>query len=376
MALFGAAAFGVDAFGDAIGSGGGITVDYELWRATIDNALVENITSYFTGGEATYNSDRAIKTEARFDLRDASVVDPYVDYLAVFENAEYDDGTTATRNQLGLYATKAPPGTRTIERAEGTYTGADLTSVLARYAFDDTYNISAGINYVRAVATVMALAGINRYLITPTTLTTAAARSFPIGTTYLEVCNILLNEIGYYHLAMLPDGRLTSQPTRNAEYVEPYRIITDSDLMAPVQTQPTDTTVANVVIVVLDNPNAAPLTKVVRNDDAGSPTSTVNLGTRTRVETRSDLANQDAVDALAERLLSEGRSFYQTATCTLLPNPQALTPHQTVDLALTGKMEMLNGRWRVRFARVGFSPKQPTVIEINRSTNSITGALV
>lgn len=376
---YGYSEYGVDDYGpcQAVpGTGGGITVWFELWRADIDNALVEDISAYMTGGEASFNVDRAIKHEARFDLRDASVVEPYTDYLAVFMNREYDDGSTAQRDQLGLYATKAPPGTRTIERAEGTYTGADLTSVLARYAFDDSYNIAASTNYVTAVTTIMGLAGITRYLIPPDAATTASIVSFKAGTTYLEACNTLLEAIGYYHLAMLPDGRLSSQPSRATQYVEPFRTVTDADQMAPIQTQPTDTTVANVIIVVQDNPNAALLTATRRNDAADSPTSTVNIGTRTRVEVRSDLADQDAVDALADRLASEARSWYQTATLTLLPDPRAVIPFQTVDLSLTGKAEIFSGRWRCRTGRVGFHPNTPTVIEVNRVTDTVEGRLI
>ena len=359
------------------GTGGGITLSIELWRATIANALVEDISAYLYAGEVSYNSDRAIKHEGIFHLRDASVVSPYADYLAVFMNRAYDDGTTAERDQLGLYATKAPPGTRTLERAEGIYTGADLTSVLARYAFDDAYNVAASTNYVTAVTTIMALAGVTRYVLPATTETTASIISFPVGTTYLEACNTLLEAIGYYHLAMTKDGRLTSQPSRNVQYVEPYRTLTDTDLYAPVQTQPTDTTVANVVIVIQDNPNAAALTKTVRNDDTSSPTGTPVIGERTRVEKRSDLATQAAVDALATRLLSEGRTFYQTATLTVLPDPDAMTPHQTVDLDLTGELEIFNGRWWVRTARIGLTPATAgTVIEANRVTDTIEGTLI
>ena len=71
---YGYSEYGIDHYGDPVtvtGTGGGITVWFELWRATINNALVEDISDYLTGGEASFNVDRAIKHEARFDLRDA-----------------------------------------------------------------------------------------------------------------------------------------------------------------------------------------------------------------------------------------------------------------------------------------------------------------
>jgi hypothetical protein len=378
----GSALFTETVIGPGFGLGGGVTIWHELWRATIDNALLEDVTEIdggvnFYGGEINLNHDRAIRTEAKFALRDVASVSPYSDYLAVFLNRSYDDGRAEDRSQLGLYTIRVPSGTRTIERADGVYIGHDLTAVLARYAFDDTYNIAAAANYVDAVIDILELAGISRHLIEPTTQTLAAAKSFDLGATYLEAANWLLNEIGYYHLSMLPDGRLSSGPTRALQQVEPYRTITDDDLMEPVETQPLDETVANVIIVVKDDPSAAPLKATRRNDDAASPTATVNIGEITRFDKRSDLADQAAVDAFADRLLAESRSFYQTASARLLPDPDCLTPHQTVDLQLTGKLEILNGRWWVRTAGMGFSPATSGAkLELNRVTDSITGAII
>jgi hypothetical protein len=377
MARYDAGIYEVDVYGEIVGAGGDIIVDFELWRATIDNQLIEDISDQLVGGSASLNHDRAIKTEATFTVKDAARVSPYVDYLAVFINREYGDGSGSDRDQLGLYTTKVPPGTRTVERAEGVYTGNDLTAVLAGYGFTDTYNLTAGTNYVTAVLTIAALTGVTRLSIPATTLTLATDKSFRVGTTALEACNELLTAIGYYNLAMDLDGTLVSGPTRSVEYVEPFRTVTPADLMAPVTTQPTDTTVANVVIVVKDNFDAAPLTAIRRNDATDSPTSTVNLGVRTRVERRAELVDQDAVDALADRLLSEGRTFYQTARTTLLPDPRFLIPHQTVELAGTGKLTVLDGRWWVRTAQIGFTPATSgPVVELNRVTDRIEGTVI
>lgn len=377
LADYGLADYNVVPASPITGAGGGITVWYDLYRATLDNALVEDVSGILTGGGVDLNHDRAITAQGVFDVTDAARIAPYTDYLAVFLNRSYDDGRPDERDQLGLFSTRVPPGTRTIERAEGLYTGHDLAAQLARYAFADVYNVAAGTNYVTAVTTIMALAGITRHAIPPTGLTLATPMTFDIGTTYLEACNILLEAIGYYGLSATPDGKLTSRPTMDIRYVEPVMTVTDDDLMSEMETQPTDSTVANIVIVVQDNFNAPPLTAVRRNDAADSPTSTVNLGPITRTERRSNLADQAAVDALADRLLSEGRTWYQTATLRLLPLPQLLQPHQTIDLELSGKLEIFNGRWWIRTVGMGFTPETAgPVLEINRVTDRITGALI
>lgn len=359
------------------GIGGAIDVWYELWRATIDNGPVEDISDLLDDGWVDLNHDRAITTQATISVKDAARIAPYTDYLAVYQNRAYDDGRDPQRDQLGLFTVRVPKGTRSVEKGEGVYTGHDLTAVLGRYAFDDTYNLAAGTNYVDAVTDILALAGITRHAIPPTAQTLAGDKSYPLRTTYLEACNDLLSAIGYYHLAATPDGRLTSRPTSDIRYVTPYRVLTDDDMMSDIDTQVTDTTVANIVIVVQDNFNDAPLTATRRNDDPDSPSSTVNLGPITRVEVRSNLADQDAVDALADRLLSEGRTWYQVAGWRMLPDPTVLTPHQTVDLVLTGKQAIFNGLWWIRTARIGFDPASAgPVIEANRVTDTIDGRLI
>lgn len=377
MALYGAGVYGQDVYGARIGTGGNIDVDFELWRANIDNAMIENISDLLTGGQVSLNHDRAIKHEATFNISDVARIAPYTDFLAVFMLRRFVDGTAWTRDQIGLYTTRVPSGTRTVERSEGVYVGNDLTAWLARRAFTDTVNFAAGTNYVTNVINIMALSGIVRHAIVPTTQVLAGDLSFAVGTTYLDACNTLLDAIGYYHLSMAPDGRMTSMPTRDIAYVEPYRTITAADLMAPVVTQPTDTTVANIVTVIKDNLNEPPLTAVRRNDEPDSPTSTVNLGIIARTEKRSELVDQDAVNALADRLLSEGRTFYQTARTTLLPDPGVLIPHQTVEMNGHGSLAPLNGLWWIRTATVGFTPATAgPVMELNRVTDRIEGTIV
>lgn len=362
---------------EIVGDGDTQTVAFGVYRADIDNGRSTDLSDAFHGvnGYVDLNHDREVKTQATLSIRDPALLEPYRDFVSVWLERSYTDGAAASSDQLGLFGVRVPPGTRTIERADAIYTGYDLTATLARYAFADAYNIAASSNYVEAVMDIIDLAGISRTLIEPTTQTTAGIISFPVGTSYLTACNTLLAAIGYYQLAAMPDGRLFSMPVRALHLVEPYRTITDDDLMRPVDIQPLDTTVANIVIVVKDDPSGAPLTAVRRNDAADSPTSTVNIGPITRVVTQSDLADQDAVDALADRLLSEGRSFYQTAKLALLPDPRALIPHQTIDLQLTGELAILNGRWWVRTARVPLSTK-PTELEINRVTDTINGTLI
>lgn len=359
------------------GTGGNITAWAELWRATINNDLIEDISSQLYGGNVSMNRDRTVTTQATFELRDAAVVNPYVDFLAVFQNIAYEDGREPERHQLGLFTIPVPSGSRTTRIAQGTYTGYDISSLLQKRAFTDTYNIAGGTNYRTAVMAILALAGISRVDIDATTKTLADPRTYSIGDGYLDAVNELLNAIGYFNLAATPDGKALSRPSMDVRFVEPYRVIRDEDLMSAVDSQPTDTSVANIVMVIQDNNLDTPLTAIRRNDAPDSPTSTISLGPITRVERQSNLADQAAVDALADRLLSEGRTFYQTASLRLLPDPRVLLPGQTVDFEFTGKLAIYNGRWRVRTATIGFDPATAgPVLEVNRVTDAIRGAII
>lgn len=379
MNAYGQIGYGDAFYGESPGTGGGQTIWHEVYQADLSNAQLADLTAPFyatPSSEVGLNHDRVIKAQGSLAIRGPDQLRPYRDYLAVWLNRAYDDGRPPQRDQLGLFEVRVPPGTRTVERAEAIYTGYDLTATLARYAFTQGYNIAAASNYVSAVLDILALAGITRTLIEPTTQATSAVISFAVGTSYLDAANTLLQAIGYYQLAAMPDGTLMSMPSRPLHLVEPYRTITDADLMAPVEIQPLDTTVANVVIVVKNNPDSAPLTAIRRNDDPDSPTSTVNLGTIARTpQEYAELADQAAVDALADRLLSEGRSFYQTAKIAMLPDPRALVPHQTIRLDLTGQLAILNGLWWVRTAVLPLDTRA-TTLELNRTTDGINGQLI
>ncbi len=349
------------------GTGGVVTMSTRLWRATKNNELVEEITGLFLDGAVEMNLDRSVRMSATLKLRRTDGLTPYVDYLAPFVRLTYDDGTPAQDQQVGLFAIAMPDGTRTRERREGTIEGRDLTGIVADAAFADAYNVAASTNYVTAAIAILAGIGLSRVNIPPASATTAEALSFPAGSSRLEAVNRLLRAIGYYDLYADRTGVLTSQPSRALRVVDPVATWTPDDLLQPVEIKPVTTTVANVVIVVKDNPNAAPLTAVRRNDDPASPLSTVALGREvTRLASDAQLADQAAVDALADRLFDEAGSFYQVLLATVRPT-LGLGLHETVDLVLTGELASLSGRYWVRTWRLGLTPATAAVAcELNR----------
>jgi hypothetical protein len=156
--------------------------------------------------------------------------------------------------------------------------------------------------------------------------------------------------------------------------LQPVATLTAADIVRPISIQLTDETLTNVVIVVKDNAAEAPLTSVARNDDISSPTSTVNVGFEyVRVEQTSDAQTQTEVDRLARRLLSESRTYYQTATVAVWPDTE-FGLHEVVSLQLAGQMEDLSGLWWIRRWSLGLTPSDCFYeLELNRVTSYALG---
>lgn len=368
------------------GSGGGIEISVDLFRATIANAIVEDISAYLRDGFVDMNVDRAVKLAASFALREPDIVTPYTDYLAPFLRLTYDDGTDEVYQQIGLYAVTVPPGGYTPDDAGATFDGSDLTAVLAQAAYTNTQNATAGFNYATEIRNGITNGGITRHNIPATTETLPTNQSFPPGTTRLEKANTLLSQLGWYHLGTDLDGKVsTPGPSRNLSSMEPWRELIDTDLLVPVDVQPGSEGIANVVVVINNDGTAAPLTATARNDDPSSPTSTVGpedggigLGRSIvrKVEVQGS-TTQAALNALAARYLAESRTYYRTAKATILPDPSSLIPHQIVRLTLTGKQAGLSGLWWVRTSRIGFQPATAaTVLELNQVTDDINGVTI
>lgn len=380
MSTYGSALYGSALYGDSrvAVAGGGVTLSADLFRCTVDNTRVEDLSDLLIGGEVELNIDRAIKLAARFTVRAPERIAPYTDYLAPFLRLEHDDGAATTYEQVGLFAVPVAPRTAGLDDAVGTFEGRDLTWVLATSIHTDSVTRAAGQNYGTTIAAAITGAGLSRYSLPETSETLPTAQTFPVGMSRLERANKQLDQLGWYHLGMALDGTITTPGApQDLASQEPWRTLTEDDLLARVEVQPAGQEIANVVIVVNNDAASAPRSAVARNDDPASPTSTVAIGREiARVETVTGSTTTAALTALAARLLAESRTFYQTAKLRLLHDPSALIPHQTVQLTLGGDLAALSGRWWIRTARLGLTPGQSLELECNRVTDDLNGAAI
>jgi hypothetical protein len=367
---------------DLIFAAPGIELSVDLFIANIDNVLGADISADLVDGSVDLNLDRAVKLAGSFTLRHPGQVRPYLDYLAPFLRLSYDDGRPGVYQQLGLFATSVPPGTSTIEDETATFQGMDLTGVLARSVFTDAENVASGTNIVTAVTSILAGGGMARVNLPATTRTAASDLSFSIGSSRLDAANALLQGIGWYELGTDLDGKLsTPGATRPLSSVQPFRVITDDDVVAPVETLAPGRDPSNVIVAVTEDADHAPLFSVARNDDPASPTSTVAMGRElsppdSPLKPMGPMTQAD-LDAYTAQQLSASRSFYHVARVTILPDPTALIPHQVVQLSLTGKNAAYSGLWWVRTSQIGLTPgNAATVLECNRITDDLSGAVI
>lgn len=349
----------------------GYVIAAELWRATIDNQLVEDVSQYLTDGSVSMDVDRDIKLALSVTVRQPARITPYVDYLAPFVRLTYDDGSPDVYRQLGLYAIKTPPGSYSPTDAVATFAGDDLTRVLADYAYSDNSSSAAGTDYTGQIGGTVTNGGISRHNIPSAPDLLPVAQSWKIGTTRLEKANTLLDQLGWYHLGMDLDGKIsTPGAPQDLASMEPYRTIADEDVMSALDVTPAGQDIANVVLVVNDDASAAPLHSVARNDDPSSPTSTVATGREiVRVVSVSGSTTQAALDASAARYLSESRTAYRTAKLTILHDPDALVIHRVVQLTLTGEQADFSGKWWVRQASLSLGPAGGSVLTLSQVTS-------
>jgi len=341
------------------GVGGVRMLDARLLRVDASGAFLEDLSDVLVGGQVELNIEREIKLTASLTLRQPERVRPWLDYLAPFITYQADASDEHTY-PLGIFAVRVPPGTYGERQAVATFAGEDLTSVLATSAYTSPHTVASGTPVVSELTATIQGAGLTRIALpTATTRTFRKDWTFAPGTTRLEKCNRVLDHIGWYRLYMTTSGQIASpgryvEPSRQ----QPFTVWTEDVLVAEPEEQPRDELPANVVIVVRDDPNDAPLVAVARNDDPRSPTSTVSVGREiVRVERTSDIHSQGDADAMAKRLLAEARLRYRTLRLRVLPDPHALEPWQTVDLAFSGLLARFNGRWRVQQASLGLTPE-------------------
>lgn len=220
---------------------------------------------------------------------------------------------------LGIFRPTTPTlkGSATGER-QG-ITAYDRGWVLKNDRIETRLFIAAGTGYIAAAEQQLAAANIARTLIIPNASTLPNDREFEPGTTRLDIINTLLSEIVYRDIWFDGEGLAHLEPYA-APAVEriTHRYSARNILRTPIApdySAGSDIFSApNVFICTCANADrSATLTATAVNDSPVSSKSTVRRGMRICQQVKvNEIADQDALDAYAKKLVSESQLGTQT----------------------------------------------------------------
>lgn len=345
----------------------------EFYRTDIDGVILEDLSDQVLAGNVDYSAQRSGSTPllGRFTLKQADLLEPMVSFVSPFLVLIEEDGTRS-RRRMGIYQAALPSERHFPNRAEPTYELRDLTALLARGASAEPYVIASGTNIVTALTAVAALAGIARVSFPASSRTTGYKRTYPAGTPWLEIFNKLCEAFGWYPGWMDLDGRLTTRPQQLLSETTPITTLTEERLTGELAVVPNDPDqVANIVVAVRDRADQPPLEAIRINDDPSSPTSTVNIGPRVfsgGPYEVSDAETQNDIDAIADRLFEQARSYERVVTARLHPDVRLLGMFRTLDLDIaTTSGAHLRGKYWIRDWAAGFTPREAAMtFSLNR----------
>ena len=285
-----------------------ISFKYDLLN--FDEIKIGELTS--TGGTLGLNSLAQIKRKGTFQFKENELED--VDWLNdriqpfFVLNNKYEF-------PLGVFMISSP--TRILKR-RSIYREVecfDTTLILLEDKFDTRYRVLKDTNYVTAITQIINSAGIWKVNIPWINARIKTDREFEIGTSKLEAVNYLLKEINYTSVWVDQIGNITSNPyvlpnDRLVEYT--YKNNEMSMIIPDTSVEEIDLfEVANKWVVVATNPETEPLVSKYSNDNAGSPTSTINRR-RNIVDYREidGMASQEILDNYVRRIAYEASQVY------------------------------------------------------------------
>lgn len=189
--------------------------------------------------------------------------------------------------------------------------GYSILWILKQCKTETVRTWEAGTPYATVINGLLAEAGFLSYNIEATDAVLATDRAdWDIGTEFLTIINDLLAEINYNPLFADFEGTI-----RGTRYVAPsiqsvthtYTEGKDSVITADYNTEADRFDVANVFIVICDNPEMETIMRAESvNADPRSPYSTVSLGRRVpRIERVDNTPSMTELQATADRLRAE-----------------------------------------------------------------------
>lgn len=201
----------------------------------------------------------------------------------------------------------------------------DLGYLLQSAKLEEPLYFASNTGYLEPVKTLLLRAGLILIMETPTEETLTTAREWGVGTTYLDIINELLEEIGYSQLWFNARGFAVLAPVQ--EPVAQNIVHRYGPDLIPVkmaaERQVDAWSAPNVFILICDNPEIpAPLKATAENNNPQSSLSILRRGRRiVQITKVKNTPSQQALQNLADRMCQE--SILRTEVATVATPPEA-----------------------------------------------------
>ena len=319
---------------------GNRTVSYRYELLDKNERPIGDVTA---SGSISFDSSAAIKRVADLVIREHKEVDYLSDRIKPYMRLKL--GNSFAEFPLGVFLMSSPQRQEDGVSISKNVECYDKTQILSDDKFDTRYLVRAGENYINAVATIIASAGINNYRLDACSLTLRTDIEFSVGTSKLDAINQLLKAINYNELYADSYGTI-----RAAKYEQPegrkinLYYTTDKDsIVLPGAEELLDTFQApNKIIRYLENAESECLIASVVNSDPASKLSTVSRGrTIVDIEAVYDIADQATLEAYTQRVAAEKKIYQQ-----IIFNSAVMPHHEFQDcLYLKNKGLGISGKY-------------------------------
>ncbi|MGK2898609.1 MAG: hypothetical protein ACSLE9_07960 [Burkholderiaceae bacterium] len=305
---------------------GPVVAGHRYERRTIGNQYLSDVPGV-SRCDITANNNRpgSFRT-ATFYLRPGAApeLDPLADHIAVFTDVMVD-GNYEVALQWGLFSL-THPGVRYTPNAAGgnheewTLGALDLGDYLVADGPGEPYVVTAGTNYMTAIATILDALALQHAL--PAVADTLPEdKAFASTATWRDIVNELTDGCNHYTVKPDETGRFRTRERTDLAVRTPDVAYADTDfILIPIDKDTTTTTFANKVIATCTDPV---LSSVRTNEDPTSPISFPRIGRWVTRRIQVDAAaDQTALDAAADAYLRDAAYVYDKVRLETFIDPR------------------------------------------------------
>ena len=286
------------------------TVSYRYELLDKNDRPIGDVTA---SGSISFDSNSAIKRVASLSIAEGKEVDYLSDRIKPYMRLKV--AGKMLEFPMGVFLMSSPSRQADAISISKNVECYDKTQILSDDKFDTRHLIRAGENYINAVATIIASAGITNYRLEASPLTLRTDIEFALGTSKLLAINQLLKAINYNELWADSYGciRATQYQQPEGRKIDIYYVPGKESIVVPGGEELLDTFQApNKIIRYLENAESECIKAMVINSDPASKLSTVSRGrTIVDIEAVDDIADQATLEAYTQRVAAEKKIYQQ-----------------------------------------------------------------